>query len=84
MKTKRFNSSNNSGNGNNMTAAERHEALRDANEKMKFYYENRPSLNVLNQKKKKFGDNNHHFIMAGTLSTFLSLFLFTPFLGRVS
>lgn len=67
-----------------MTASERHEALRDANEKMKFYYENRPSLKELNKHKKKFGDENHHFIMAGAMSTFLCLFLFTPFLGKVS
>ena len=67
-----------------MTASERNEALRDANEKMKFYYENRPSLKELNKHKKKFGDENHHFIMAGAISTFLSLFLFTPFLGKVS
>ena len=67
-----------------MTATERNEVLRDANEKMKFYYENRPSMAVLNKKKKKFGDDNHHFRMAGAMSTFFCLFLFTPFLGRVS
>lgn len=67
-----------------MTTTERNAALRDANEKMKFYFENRPSLKVLNKNKKKFGDDNQHFIMAGTLSTFLCLFMFTPFLGRVS
>ena len=67
-----------------MTSSERNEALRDANEKMKFYFENRPSLEVLNRKKKKFGDDNQHYVMAGTLSTFFCLFMSTPFIGRVS
>lgn len=84
--TKRTKSSNGSSNNDKktMSAAERNEALRDANEKMKFYYENRPSLAVINKNKKKFGDENHHFRMAGAMSTFFCLFLFTPFLGRVS
>ena len=67
-----------------MTSIERNEALRDANEKMKFYYENRPSIATLNKKKAKFGDDNHHFVMAGVMSTFFCLFLFTPVLGKVS
>jgi len=67
-----------------MTASERNEALRDANEKMKFYYENRPSIQTLKKssRKLKFGDENSHFIQAGAISTFLCLFLFTPFLGK--
>ena len=67
-----------------MTASERNEKMREANEKMKFYYENRPSMEVLNRKKVKFGDDNRHFILAGTISTFLCLFMYTPFLGKVS
>lgn len=36
-----------------MTAAERNAALRDANEKMRQYYINRPPIELLNNAKKK-------------------------------
>ncbi len=67
-----------------MTPEERNEALRKANEQMKYYHDNRPSMKVLNSKKVKFGDDNRHFIMAGTISTFLCLLGASTFLGKVS
>jgi hypothetical protein len=78
----RLNSSS-STNSQKLTSSQRQEVLRDANEKMKFYYENRPSLQTLNKSKRKFLDEDHHYVMAGVMSTFLTLFLISPFLGKV-
>ena len=67
-----------------MSSAEREAALRDANEKMKQYYVNRPSLDKV-KPKRKFGENpqdSAHLIQLTALSTFLCAFLITPFLGR--
>ena len=67
-----------------MTAAEREIALREANEKMRQYAINRPSLDKV-KPKRKFGEGpnaNQHYIQLAALSTFLCAFLLTPFLGR--
>mmetsp|Transcript_17304 Transcript_17304/g.24436 ORF Transcript_17304/g.24436 Transcript_17304/m.24436 type:complete len:175 (+) Transcript_17304:74-598(+) len=67
-----------------MTSAEREMALKDANEKMRQYYINRPSMEVL--RKSRLGSegkrNDQHLIHFAALSSFLVAFLITPFLGR--
>jgi len=51
-----------------MTSAERNAILRDANEKMRQYYINRPPIEVLNRKKKRNNRDREHLIQlaAGT------------------
>ncbi len=67
-----------------MTAAERETALRSANEKMRQYVINRPSLDKV-KPKRKFGDgprSDQHYVQFAAVSFFLSAFLITPFLGK--
>eukprot|EP00558_Chaetoceros_sp_UNC1202_P007139 CAMPEP_0197246260 /NCGR_PEP_ID=MMETSP1429-20130617/10767_1 /TAXON_ID=49237 /ORGANISM="Chaetoceros sp., Strain UNC1202" /LENGTH=163 /DNA_ID=CAMNT_0042706879 /DNA_START=12 /DNA_END=503 /DNA_ORIENTATION=+ len=67
-----------------MSSAEREAALRDANEKMRQYYVNRPPMHVV-KKKRKFGEgpqDGAHFVQLAAVSSFLCAFLITPFLGR--
>lgn len=67
-----------------MTRAEREVALREANEKMKHYYTNKPPIDQV-IKKRKFGEgpqSEAHFLQLYAVSAFLSLFLCAPFLGR--
>ena len=68
----------------NMSSAERETALREANEKMRQYVINRPSLDKV-KPKRKFGDGpqgEQHFVQMAALSIFLCAFLVTPFLGK--
>ena len=67
-----------------MTSAERDAALRSANEKMRQYVINRPSLDKV-KPKRKFGEGKQgeqHLVQFAALSVFLSAFLITPFLGK--
>eukprot|EP00553_Chaetoceros_curvisetus_P007866 CAMPEP_0204615868 /NCGR_PEP_ID=MMETSP0717-20131115/3249_1 /ASSEMBLY_ACC=CAM_ASM_000666 /TAXON_ID=230516 /ORGANISM="Chaetoceros curvisetus" /LENGTH=180 /DNA_ID=CAMNT_0051628909 /DNA_START=70 /DNA_END=612 /DNA_ORIENTATION=+ len=67
-----------------MTSAQRESALRNANEKMKSYYVNRPPVHLI-KKKRKFGDgpqDGAHLLQIAAVSSFLCAFLITPFLGR--
>jgi hypothetical protein len=67
-----------------LSSAEREAALRDANEKMKLYYTNRPPIDQV-IKKRKFGEgprSEAHFLQLFAVSSFLTLFLCAPFLGR--
>lgn len=66
-----------------MTAAERDLAVREANEKMRQYYVNRPSLQKLQKSKTRSKErDNQHLIQFALVSSFLVAFLSTPFLGR--
>jgi|AntRauTorckE5430_2_1112549.scaffolds.fasta_scaffold00579_5 hypothetical protein len=67
-----------------MTTAERETALRVANEKMRQYVVNRPSLDKVKPKRGIFEgpQGNQHYLQFAALSTFLCAFLITPFLGR--
>mmetsp|Transcript_2486 Transcript_2486/g.2699 ORF Transcript_2486/g.2699 Transcript_2486/m.2699 type:complete len:184 (-) Transcript_2486:173-724(-) len=65
-----------------MTAAERNAALRDANEKMRQYYINRPPIEVLQRKKKRNNRDSEHLIQFAAASAFLAAFLITPFIGK--
>jgi len=67
-----------------MTTAEREAALRDANEKMRQYVINRPSMDKVKPKRGIFEgpQGSQHFVQFAALSTFLCAFLITPFLGR--
>lgn len=67
-----------------MTAAEREKALRDANEKMRQYAMNRPSLDKVKPKRGIFEgeQGNQHFIQFAAVTSFLCAFLITPFLGK--
>ncbi len=67
-----------------MTTAERETVLRDANEKMRQYVINRPSLDKV-KPKRKFGEGTRgeqHLVQLAALSAFLSAFLISPFLGK--
>mmetsp|Transcript_6696 Transcript_6696/g.12595 ORF Transcript_6696/g.12595 Transcript_6696/m.12595 type:complete len:183 (-) Transcript_6696:2050-2598(-) len=68
----------------NMTAAERDAALREANEQMRQYVINRPSLDKVKPKRGMFeGPQGHqHFLQLAAVSTFLCAFLITPLLGK--
>lgn len=65
-----------------MTSTERNAALRDANEKMRQYYINRPPIEVLNQKKRHNNRSSEYLIQFAAASSFLAVFLITPFIGR--
>uniref|UniRef100_A0A7S2VYU2 Uncharacterized protein n=1 Tax=Eucampia antarctica TaxID=49252 RepID=A0A7S2VYU2_9STRA len=67
-----------------MTAAERDLAVREANEKMRLYHVNRPSLEKLNRRSKSRSSDrdNQHLIQFGLVSSFLVAFLSTPFIGK--
>jgi len=65
-----------------MTPAERNAALRDANEKMRQYYINRPPIELLQRKKKRNNRDNEHLIQFAAASAFLAAFLITPFIGK--
>lgn len=68
----------------NMTPAERDAALREANEQMRQYAINRPSLDKVKPKRGIFdGPQGHqHFLQLAAVSTFLCAFLITPLLGK--
>mmetsp|Transcript_29548 Transcript_29548/g.45104 ORF Transcript_29548/g.45104 Transcript_29548/m.45104 type:complete len:171 (-) Transcript_29548:78-590(-) len=67
-----------------MTTAERESALRNANEKMRQYYVNRPPIHLV-KKKRKFGEgpqDGAHFVQLAAVSSFLCAFVVTPFIGK--
>eukprot|EP00543_Licmophora_paradoxa_P006119 CAMPEP_0202443700 /NCGR_PEP_ID=MMETSP1360-20130828/2887_1 /ASSEMBLY_ACC=CAM_ASM_000848 /TAXON_ID=515479 /ORGANISM="Licmophora paradoxa, Strain CCMP2313" /LENGTH=158 /DNA_ID=CAMNT_0049059443 /DNA_START=114 /DNA_END=590 /DNA_ORIENTATION=+ len=66
-----------------MTAGQRDAALKDANEKMRQYQLNRPSLEVIHESKRRSKQrDNEHYIQALILGSFLAAFVMTPFLGH--
>lgn len=68
-----------------MTEAERSEALREANSKMREYHMNRPSLETLKKRKSRkgrTGSSSEHTMQMALAASFVTVFLATPFLGR--
>ena len=66
-----------------MTEAERSEALREANAKMREYHLNRPSLETLSnaRRKRSSGSSSEHTMQMALAASFVTAFLATPFLG---
>ena len=62
-----------------MTEAERSEALREANAKMREYHMKRPPIEKVRRKKRKSED---HTIQMAIAASFATVFLATPFLGQ--
>ena len=62
-----------------MTEAERSEALREANAKMREYAMNRPPIEKVKRKRKA---NSEHTMQMALAASFVTVFLATPLIGR--
>ena len=62
-----------------MTEAERSEALREANAKMREYAMNRPPIEKVKRKRKA---NSEHTLQMALAASFVTVFLATPLIGR--
>ena len=65
-----------------MTEAERSEALREANAKMREYAMNRPPIEKITRAKRSGGSSSDHTMQMALAASFVTVFLATPFLGR--
>jgi len=67
-----------------LTKVERELLLKEANEKMKAYYTNRPPIEKIRQSKRKAHakTDREHYLQALIVGTFFATFVITPFLGK--